>query len=315
MCHHCATLATNSRNDPTNTAGLRRKAFADIRKRLNGAYRDVRDLIESLPYTTIDVPQDQIRNLRVYKYDLTDRDTDAEIWRIIEEWFETGGDPPNRWVLGQFVSEAYRSGTGHAAERLRSLAEQAQALSLVELGQLQAEAVLMSRPVRARIDKVYRRMFEEMVGFTGDTANDLARTLANGVARGAGVKTITGDIKRRFGVAESRAQRIARTELGQSYRDARREMDVDARDRLGLNVMQQWISALAPTTRASHAARHLNFYTPEETAAFYSRDGNSIQCLCSQQAVLLTQDNKILGERKWTKRDKQEVEELTKKAA
>lgn len=304
-------LCGNSRKDPTNTAGLRRSAFSRIRERLNGAYREVREYIQAIPVEVIEVPENHITNRRIYKYDLIDRDTNKEIHEIVARWFQVGEEMPNRWFMGEFIDQSYRSGTSQEAARLKNLASSGAALSAGELSQLDIENIMMTRPFRSRIDKVYRRAFEEMVGFADEAGNDLARTLADGVGQGKGIKPITSDIKKRFKVAESRAQRIARTEIGHSYRDARADMQIDARDRLGLNTMTQWISALAPTTRPSHAARHLNFYTPEQNAAFYSRDGNSVNCLCAAISVIITKDNKILGERKMTKRDRDAVADLT----
>ena len=47
------------------------------------------------------------------------------------------------------------------------------------------------------------------------------------------------------------------------------------------------MSALSPSTRATHAARHARLYTSDEVRDWYSRDGNSINCKCGQVEVLV----------------------------
>lgn len=309
MCKVCS-LAINTRNDPTGTGGIRRALFAQVRERTEGMIKEVRAYVNQLPVSVEIVPDDIVINRKVYHFDLVDRDTDAEIRRIVERWFDTGGDgPPPRWFFGQQVSQAYTAGGSAEAARVTALGGQA-AVPAFELGIYQSEQILQTPAFRSRVDKVYRRAFEEMKGFTADTVTDLARTLGDGVAQGIGPRRIGANISKRFGVAKSRAERIARTEIGVSYRDARREMAVDARDRLGLNILMQWISALAPTTRPHHATRHTLLYSPEQVAAFYSRDANSINCLCSQQSVIVTKSGEVLGKRKMTQRDAAEIEAI-----
>ena len=74
----------------------------------------------------------------------------------------------------------------------------------------------------------------------------------------------------------------------------------------------QWISQLAPTTRPSHAEQHLKIMEIEEVAETYAKIG-SINCLCLQQSVVITQDGEVLGERKPDKRDEQLVALITSK--
>lgn len=300
MCYVC-----NSRTDPTNTAGIRRKAFAEIRKRLRGIYSELRPIIERSMIKAEEVPENAVTNRRRYYYELINTvDMDRELTRMIRRWFDMNGDtPPPRWFLGMYVQSSYEAGTTIGAERLS-------AISSAELGELGTQQVLSSRPYFDRIARVRMRAFEEMEGFTAAMRSDLRRTLADGAARGISPRRIASQIRERISVSESRAQKIARTEIGTAFRDSRRELAEDSRDRLGLDIRLQWISALAPTTRPSHAERHLNFYTPEEVADFYAEDGNSINCLCAQQEVIITPSGDVLGQRHWTDRDRQEVDRI-----
>lgn len=298
-------VITNARADPTHTAGLRRRAMAEIRKRLRGLYADLRPQIYD-SVVSVDVEKESVVvNRNIYRYELLDTiDMDEEINRLIEKWFGTNGNrPPDRWFFGQEVEAAYARGSEAAAAKIQSIAGS-------ELGATGVETLLRSRPYFDRIARVRLRAFEEMKGLTGDMRNNLRRILSDGVSRGVGPQSIARDIRKQLNTSQSRANTIARTEIGTSFRDSRRDLAVDSRDRLGLDVRLQWVSALAPTTRPEHAERHLNYYTPEEVADFYARDGNAINCLCSQNEVIITASGDILGERKWTKRDQEEVDRI-----
>lgn len=305
MCLH-----TNSRQDPTQTAGARRKAFSEIRKRKVAALKEIRRYVESIPVTVREIAENPVVNRRIYLYELRDRDTYRDIREIIESWFGTGGEsPPTRWFMDAQINEVVTRATTQEAERINRLSG---AIGISDPYQM--ERILMSPEFRERIRRVRNRVFEEMRGFTGDLANDLGRTLADQMAQGKGIRTVTGKLTERFNIKESRARTIARTELGKAHRDTRTDQTRDARDNLGLDAREQWISALSPTTRESHAARHLEIYTPEEVAAFYSEDGNAINCLCVTQTVLVAEDGTIVGERQLTERDKVEIERIKKGA-
>lgn len=287
-------LTTNSRQDPTGTAGARRQAFAEIRKRKTAALKEIRQYLECIPRTVMEIPDGPVINRRVYVYELNNRDVYADTKAIVQKWFETSGDtPPTRWFLDAQLREVVTRATAQEAARINQLSAVA---GFSEPYQI--ERVLLQPEFRERIRRVTQRTFNEMAGFTGDAANDLARTLANGMAQGRGIQSISKEISERFDVNESRAQTIARTELGVAHRETRGDMTKDARDRLELDAREQWISALAPTTRPSHAERHLQIYTPEEVAEFYSMDGNSCNCLCVQQTVLIAEDGTVVGARK-----------------
>lgn len=299
---------TTNRADPTQTTGVRKKAFKSIHARRREAMKEISAYIESVPFTTQDVPDTFATNRRVYEYRLDEtRDPYIIIREILERWYGTGTDRPvPRWFMESEIEQVIRRATSAEAERINSLATLAGAQNPYTI-----ELLLMSDPYRDRIRRVGQRVFEEMKGFTSDTANNLARTLSNYMAQGKGVATVRKAVAERFNVSMSRAETIARTELGKAHRDTRNDMTKDARDRLGLDVGVQWLSALAPSTRAWHASRHLNFYTPEDVVTFYSDSSNSINCLCSQQSVIRTVDGRILGARKMTERDKRLVTRLT----
>lgn len=304
MCLHA-----NSRQDPTQTAGARRKAFAEIRQRKIAALKEIRDYVDRIPHSVTEIPDGPVTNRRVYLYELQDRDTYRDIREILEMWFGTGGEnPPTRWFMDAQIEEVVTRATTQEAERINQLAG---AVGISDPYQM--ERILNSPEFAERIRRVRSRVFEEMRGFTGDTANDLGRTLADQMAQGKGIRTVTGKLTERFNIKESRAQTIARSELATAHRDTRASQSKDARDRLGLRVMVQIISSLSPTTRPEHAALHLRIVEIEEVEALYAdTPGQRINCTCSEQSVMVTEDGQIVGERQMTERDKREVARLTR---
>jgi SPP1 gp7 family putative phage head morphogenesis protein len=136
-----------------------------------------------------------------------------------------------------------------------------------------------------------------MEAFEGDTANDLARVLRVGVENGLNPREVAGDIRARFSVSQSRANRIARTELTMAYRRARMDEDADSNQRLGILTKLLWYSARSETTRPWHASRHGLLYTQEEVREFYSRGAEAINCKCSVASVAVNEDGEPLNEK------------------
>lgn len=187
-------------------------------------------------------------------------------------------------VIGQ-AELAYQQST---AASVASLAAQTEAFRRT------VEETLISAPYRTRVALVRSRVFEEMRGFTDQTRTDLARTFADGMARGQSPREIARTVRDRIGVAQSRAERIARTEINVAHRRAVWEEDAQA-NADGIRTRLLWVSALSPTTRASHASRHGRVYRRAEVQEFYARDGNAINCKCTQVAILVDENGKPLS--------------------
>lgn len=300
-------LITNSKSDPTQTTTARRKVIKWLHQCKREALREIKAYADSIPRTSKEIVETVITNRRVYLYELNDTDPYKVINEIINRWYGTDTPEPRvRWFFSLEAEQVVRHSTVAGAERINVLAE---AAGLTQPYQVQS--ILLSQPYQERIRRVASRIFEEMRGFTGDTANDLARTLSEEMAAGRGIEAVKRKLAERFDISMSRAETIARTELAHAHRQAREAQTKDARDRLGLNALDQWVSALAATTRRSHGKRHLKFYTPEENAAFYASvesQGGEINCLCSQNTVLIAKDGTVIGGRKMTPEDQRLVD-------
>lgn len=157
--------------------------------------------------------------------------------------------------------------------------------------------VLTSEPWQRRMALVRARVFEQMDGFVGETAADLSRVLMTGIENGQNPLIVAKDIRARFDVSKGRAERIARTEIGTALRRAHLDEADSATQSLGIRTKMLWLSALSPTTRETHSARHGRLYETQEIREFYTRDGNSINCRCSSTSILIDKEGKPLQER------------------
>ncbi len=234
---------------------------------------------------------------RTYEY-LLDQfvldDVNAYIAELINEWIirAINGEPI---VVGQ-AELAYQQST---AASVVSLAAQTEAFRRT------VEETLISAPYRTRIALLRARIFEEMRGFSDQLRTELARTLADGMARGQSPRVIARTIKARIGVralddgsttgARARAERIARTEINVAHRRAIWEEDAQTNAE-GIRTRLLWVSALSATTRPTHASRHGHTYTRAEVQEFYARDGNAINCKCTQVAILVDEKGKPLSD-------------------
>lgn len=277
-------LPRNQAN-PTQTERQRRRAFKQIKTALAGVQRGVLQRFEQIQCieTTANADGDN----RAYEY-LLDQFVLDDMNRYIAELINElvmraiNGEPI---VVGQ-TELAYQQST---AASVVSLAAQTEAFRRT------VEETLISAPYRTRIALLRARVFEEMRGFSDQTRTELSRILADGMARGLSPRDIKRTIRDRIGVSQSRAERIARTEINVAHRRAIWEEDAQTNAE-GIRTRLLWVSALLPTTRATHASRHGRVYTRAEVQDFYSRDGNAINCRCSQVAILVDDNGKPLSD-------------------
>jgi len=91
-----------------------------------------------------------------------------------------------------------------------------------------------------------------------------------------------------------------------AYRSAVMDESQRASESLGLVTKLLWVSALMATTRRSHADRHGNLYTRAEVTEFYSKNGNPINCRCSQVPTVVDENGNAFAKKIFEKMAKQE---------
>ena len=292
-------ILPRNKANPIQTGRIVARSFKDLRVALAKVQRGLLERFREIPFRVVDAetgvvliiaPQGEQgmklkinQGERIYEYQL-DPGAIARTAEFINELlvqFVLENRQPD-WFMRQQVETSYELGTAETVRNLQTIAPADYTRTL--------QGVLTSQPYQRRIQFTFARVFEEMQGFTNDTRRDLARTLADGISAGDNPRTVARRIRDRIGVANSRAQRIARTEINMAHRRARWDEDQSAQQDLGIMTMQLHLSALSSTTRRTHARRHGTLHTVQDQRSWYTRDANGINCKCSSVSVLVDEN-------------------------
>lgn len=201
--------------------------------------------------------------------------TDASKIEAFDRWLQAQAERDILDVYGgenQYITRAYRSGVREAGRDL-------QALNIVE----DAGGVATSTrlPVhREQLEALYTRNFGALQGMTDATANEMRRTLSEGLAGGDGPYDIARDLSDRIEkVGRHRANMIARTETLNSHNTAR----ATEYQRHGVEKVTIVLAATAcPECQALQAGAP---YPADEAAGLLPRHPN---CRCSLAPVIDT---------------------------
>lgn len=229
-------------------------------------------------------------NAGKFIYDMTAAEL-ADLLQVVQSILDDElleGGSQNLWAMDYVIAE-YDRGTLNAFTNL-SVQSQVYA-SQTTLQQLLSSPGYLNQIAAARLTT-----FSDWKVISDTARGDLTNIITDAVARGVSPRDTAQVISKRLDVSMSKAKAIAQTEQVGALRQAQRN-EVDwAKERLGLNTAILWISALKPTTRATHGARHGKTYTMEEVAEFYSKDGNSYNCYCANIPCLLDDEGNLYNE-------------------
>lgn len=268
--------------DPAGVDALERRAMRDMSARLRRVGKVYREALGRIPaeptvnrrYTFQLVPT-LLKSLLAQ--------LDIEIATIFLEGGEDG-----LWFSRLYVEVAARRG---AAQAFANLAQQSPAY---KSGRGSLQELLGSEPFLRRMALVRARAFEEMKGLSQQVTAGMSRVLTEGIGRGLNPREIASNLTAQTGIEEVRAHRIARTEIPMALRRARWDETEEAKEEFGLRTLEMHLSALSPTTRASHAARHAKLFTIEQVRDWWSEGANAINCKCSTASVLVDKNGKPL---------------------
>jgi len=283
-------ILPRSSTDPTNTDTRERKFMKDFDRRVNAIGKEVLRILGEQNYTVVTLNALDI-NASTYQFALDQAilsGINSEIERICNLILLEGGEQ-ELWSMRSYVEGAYQQGTAMTAANLTVQSE------LYALTKPTLDAILFSPPYRKRISLLAAREFELMQGFSQQMKSDLAQTLTRGMIAGQNPRVIAKDIQARTGVNRSRAERIARTEVTNSFRQARMDEAQAAQTDLGINSRLMHISALSPSTRPSHRARHSKIYTIQEERDWWAIVPNMISCKCSTVEILVNEKGEPLS--------------------
>lgn len=278
-----AILPSNAQ-DPTGQDRRERGAINDFDRRLAKVRALYIGLLGRIPYNVVTV------NAEVYQYQLTPEmlqmqldDVGAQVDRILLE-----SDGRDLWFTEAYVEPAYKQGT---AVQYSNLAVQSTAYAA---SRPTLDALLTSQPYRTRLGFLKARVAESLKGYAAAVRTHMGQVLSDGLAIGKGTREIAAQLTKQVGIESRAAERIARTEVPGALRAARMAEADQAGTDLGILTKEMHFSALSPTTRPTHRARHAHLYTTQEQRLWWDQDGNRYNCKCSTITVLVDKDGKPL---------------------
>lgn len=278
-----------STTDRTGTAGILRRALAAIRRRFDGLQREVLGIFGSIRIVG-ELAQNDMADRPRTIYALTPEELAAVSYALqqaLDRWLLEGKEARHLFWWAPFVSSASHAGAAQSVTNLSRLSPAyAAARSLQE--------VLFSEPYRNRVAMAQIKSYEHWTGLSAGEKSALSQIIGRGVVDGKSPRIVAKEIAERLGVSRARAEGYAQSDVTDTLRRARWDEQDWAIENLGMNLGLLHVSALIPTTRATHAARHGIVYSTANTRDFYSRDGNIYRCHCSQVECLIGEDGKPL---------------------
>lgn len=205
---------------------------------------------------------------------------------ILDRWLIEGGEQ-DVWSM-EYVAAEYERGTQQAVDNLS-------AQSPIYEQQVTLADRLSSPAIQNQIANAQVATYSDWKGISDAARADLAGVITDSVARGINPRETASIVSKRLDVSMVRAKTIAQTEQVGALRAAQRNEAAWSRDTLGLNTAMLHLSALKPTSRSWHVARHGHTYTPEEVEAWYAERGNRYNCYCSQIPCLLDDDGNLFN--------------------
>jgi SPP1 gp7 family putative phage head morphogenesis protein len=264
-------------HDPTGQDARERAAIRDFNARLARCRTLYVQALAAIPSRRITV------NAQITQYDLTPEllasvldDLGAQVDRILLE-----GGPNDLWFTGAYVEPAYQQGTAQQVTNL-SVQSATYAASRPNLTQL-----LSSDAYRTRLGFLRVRVADTLSGYAAEVKNRMAQVLQDGLAVGRGAREIARRLTAATGISSRKAETIARTEVPGALRAGRLEEAQQATGDLGIQSREMHFSALSPTTRPSHRARHGKLYTVQQQREWWAVVPNMINCKCSTVTVLV----------------------------
>lgn len=265
-------IVPRSRTNPTGTGKILSKADSDISERYRRISARVIEFFNSIPWLAFN--SDGAYAFPASRMDEV-RDVLAE---IVSSELVDGSSMT--FFFASYEDDSARLGLAQASANLS-------AMSATYAATRPMYAVMATDAYRNRVAMAKQRSYTHFTGLSDALQADLAQVIAYGIQNGQNPRALAGVIRDRLGVSESRARMYAQSEITMTLRDAKMGELEDTEQALGLEIKLLWISALLPTTRKNHAARHSRLYTPTEVRDFYSSNGERFNCHCSIVETLI----------------------------
>ena len=287
------SILPRSKQYPTGQNPRIKAFYGELRRRLRRSYKAAAEYARNLK------PQIVQLNATGYQYQLDPllmSQINSYIEALLNEiiYGNAQGEWSTGWWANSYSSGAYQRAAEQVITQTQLLAADAGVTQeLPSLQYLRAEAVVMEPGFQRRLSGVYARLFEDMKGFTDVDKRNMAGIITRGMAAGQSPRVIAREMEKKGLEQDWRCLRIASTEVNQAYRQGSwDETDAVNDEVFGdsdymMKVMH--LSALLPTTRRDHAARHGTICTPAEEREWFATKatGGQIQCHCTTVDILV----------------------------
>jgi hypothetical protein len=280
-------IVPSNKENPTMSGRLLAKADKEIVRRIKAMTDDVVALFENIPSYAANASADDIG---LYVYGLSAEQMlllQTTLGDIAYKWL-VGGMPNGLFWFETLTQEAAAMGLAQSSANLSQL-------SAVYAASRPIESVIYSQRYIQQTAMAVARDYSHWTGLADDAKVRLSGVIADGVAQGKNPKSVVTDIQDSLNVTRSKARQMAQTDIVGTLRETRWAESDAARDELGIEVRMLWTSALAPTTRKTHAVRSGRVFTTNECRLFYSKDGNRYGCLCAQTECLVDENGDLIA--------------------
>ena len=294
-----------TKTDPTGQAKSRRKGEKELNKRLDASQRQVVRMFRDIPRkrrVKVDI-QNQTDTTTFYEYEYTSQNEEsftAEVYFILTLALleNPDGVPPSNWYWRDVLERPYTQGVADGVVLFNQMVKQAGIdvpPSVFPLQEVGVRDALLAPEFQEGFNKVLANNTVTIKSLSDRTAAQTMQVINNGIQAGLTPSEITEQIRRRFRVAKSSAKRIVDTEINKAYNNAQMDFVQLAAEESGLRAAVIHVSALLPTTRSTHAARHGNAYTIEAQRKWWDQGANRINCKCSTVPVLIDRQGKVVN--------------------
>lgn len=287
------SILPRSKQYPTGQNPRIKAFYGELRRRLRRSYKAAAEYARELKPKIVQL------NATGYQYQLDPllmSQINSYIEALLNEiiYGNAQGEWSAGWWANAYASGAYQQAAEQVITQTQLLAADAGvAQELPSLQYLRAEAVVMEPGFQRRLGSVYARLYEDMKGFTDVDKRNMAGIITRGMAAGQSPRVIAREMEKKGLEQDWRCLRIASTEVNQAYRQGSwDETDAVNDEVFGdsdyiMKVMH--LSALLPTTRRDHAARHGTICTPAEEREWFATKatGGQISCHCTTLDILV----------------------------
>jgi len=265
--------------DPSRTKTIRNTYQRDIRKRVNTLKKNLKQWLVVEDELALK-PRPQFKfNARQYEFA-----TDPAKLEAFKQWLTTQindgileSSSATPWNA-TYVDSAYRKGVVRAYTDVRKEAL-AENLPFYEGTKAQFLATAFAAPETvSKLQLIYMRNYDALVGFTNEMATQASRILATGLSNGYGPARIAREMTKQIdSLTRKRANTIARTEVIYAHAEGQ----LDGFERLGIKevgILAEWVTAGDDRVCARCAANAGQVYTIEEARGLIPLHPN---CRCA----------------------------------